>query len=110
MGLLLLQMGLLLLGLRRAQACSEAAPATAREVYVVTRTVLAFYIYTDCAGHAHVYILHVHYKCRHVVCWHSGSSAGIAPPRHAAQRTRGGASCATVARPHVDVSSRDLFI
>ena len=29
MGLLLLQMGLLLLGLRRAQACSEAAPATA---------------------------------------------------------------------------------
>ena len=42
MGLLLLQMGLLLLGLRRAQACSEAAPATARtqrEVYVVTRTV-----------------------------------------------------------------------
>ena len=108
MGLLLLQMGLLLLGLRRAQACSEAAPATAREVYVVTRTVLAFY--TDCAGHAHVYILHVHCKCRHVVCWHSGSSAGIAPPRHAAQRTRGGASCATVARPHVDVSSRDLFI
>ena len=45
MGLLLLQMGLLLLGLRRAQASSEAAPATARtqrEVYVVTRTVLAF--------------------------------------------------------------------
>ena len=72
MGLLLLQMGLLLLGLRRAQASSEAAPATARtqrEVYVVTRTVRGFY--TECPGHAHVYILHVHCKCRHVVCWHN---------------------------------------
>ena len=51
MGLLLLQMGLLLLGLRRAQASSEAAPATARtqpEVYVVTRTFLSFS--TECRG------------------------------------------------------------
>ena len=41
--LLMMLLMLLLLGLRRAQACSEAAPATARtrEVYVVTRSVLA---------------------------------------------------------------------
>ena len=49
--LLLVQMGLLLLGLRRAQACSEAAPATARtmrEVYVVTRVLTRSVLTVQC--------------------------------------------------------------
>ena len=107
MGLLLLQMGLLLLGLRRAQACSEAAPATARtrEVYVVTRSVLCFCRVSEAA-----HVVHVHCTCARALQGALNRRPLECPPRHAAQRTRGGASCATVARPHVDVSSRDLFI
>ena len=110
MGLLLLQMGLLLLGLRRAQASSEAAPATARtqrEVYVVTRSVFI-------SGQS-VRGTRMCTYCTYIASA-ATSSAGITsrplelpPPRHAAQR-RAARELRDRRHTAVDVSSRDLFI